>query len=223
VHVTRLVPLQTEHAADIRRIFLGTYALGRPLPFLLDGADAFVDLNLGWYLRHAADDAVVVVDDMGTVVGYCLVCCDPEHHGWWVRRRTATTTAHLVGLLLRGRVGAPSRAFYVRRLRDARALARSHRHRPPLPHAHVNLLAGYRDGSASRRVLDHVDDRCRRHGQHAWVGEINARGGHRAAGLERVAGAVVETHRNHTLSCVAGEPVVRLTMRRSVPPLAVRC
>jgi hypothetical protein len=215
--VTQLVPLRPEHIADVRRIFLATYVLGRPLPFRLDGVDVFVDLNVGWYLRHALDDGVVVVDDDGAVVGYCLVCCEPRHHGRWARRRTVIALVRLLGMTLRGRIGPTSRAFYLRRLRDTIHLARAHGRMAPLPHAHVNLLADHRDGSASRRVLDHVDDRCRRHGAVAWVGEINARGTHRAAGLARVAGVPMGAQCNHTLSSLAGRPVVRLTIRRPVP------
>jgi hypothetical protein len=65
-----------------------------------------------------------------------------------------------------------------------------------------------------------VDERCRLAGLDTWYGEVNARGARRAAGLERVGGTVVGRHRNHTFSRLLGEPVVRLTMVRQVPPIA---
>ena len=76
------------------------------------------------------------------------------------------------------------------------------------------LLGRYRSGSIARQIRDHTDDRCRLAGLDGWVGEINARGGHRSAASARVAGIVTASATNRTLSRLVGEPVHRLTVVR---------
>jgi hypothetical protein len=201
-------------AGGVYDVFMATLALGRPLPYRLDGDDWFAALSIGWYLDHGVDDSLVALDGDGAVVGYGLVCTQPIAHRRWLRRHTLATTARLAAMTLSGEIGGDSRRFYAARLRDALHLARSGWHGPHLGHAHVNLLAGYRSGSVARRIRDHVDERCRGAGLDGWVGEVNARVGHRSAALARVAGTVTGSAPNRTLSRLAGEPVHRLTIVR---------
>jgi hypothetical protein len=215
--VIELVALQPAHRSAVGAIFGATQLLGKPLPFRLDGAEVYERLALDWYFEHGAADGAVAVDAAGALVGYCLVCCDPDHHRRWLRRRTAATVACLGKELAAGRIGAASCSFYRRRLRDALHLATAREVPADAGHAHVNLLAGARDGITARRVRDHVDERCRLAGLNSWFGEVNARAGRRASSLGRVGGEVIARHPNHTFSALLGEPVVRLTMVRRVP------
>jgi len=210
--------LRAEDRASVGAIFAATHLLGEPLPFVLDGADRYTRFALDWYLTEGSADGAVAVDGSGTVVGYCLVCCAPARHRRWLARRTSRLAAGVIGDIVWGRIGPHSRRYYRARLRDAVRLGVSRHGSGGAAHAHVNVLPGLRDGSVARRLRDHVDERCRRAGIDAWYGEVNARLGRRVAGLERVGGSVIDRQPNHTFSALLGEPIVRLTMLRRVPP-----
>lgn len=203
----------------VAAIFLQTQFLGRPLPFELDGAMPFASLAVGWYLEHGRADSVVAVDVDGVPVGYGLVCVDPVGHGRWLRRQAAATTLRLLASTAVGKVGPQSRAFYRSRLRDAVHLARHGARIEGFGHAHVNVLAAHRSGSAARVIRDHVDQRCRAAGLGGWFGEINALPGQRRGALARVAGELIDSSPNYTLTSLTGVPVQRLTVVRSVPPV----
>lgn len=214
----RLRPLQPGDDRPIGVLFAQTQLLGGPLPFPLDGAPCLASLALGWYLERGRDDCVVAVDRGGAVIGYGLVCTDPEGHRRWLRRRAVRTTVRLAAMTATGDIGPRSRDFYRHRARDAIHLARQSTVPAHLGHAHVNLLSRHRSGVLARAIRDHVDERCRSAGLDGWFGEINARPGQRRAALRRVAGEIVDSTPNHTLSYLTGEPVQRLTVVRSVPP-----
>ena len=88
-----------------------------------------------------------------------------------------------------------------------------------LPHAHVNVEAGRRSGTAALLLLEHVDQRVAAAGFTQWIGEVNAPSGRRLAALERLGFTVVGRTPNRTLSRLTGDPVERLTLRRDVAPL----
>lgn len=210
--------LRAEDRVPVGAIFAATQLLGEPLPFVLDGAERYTSFALDWYFAEGMADGAVAVDGSGVIVGYCLVCCAPERHRRWLTCRTVRLTAGVIGDVARGRVGPRSRRYYRARLRDAARLGLSRHATAGAAHAHVNVLPGLRDGSVARRLRDHVDERCRHAGMKTWYGEVNARPGRRVAGLERVGGSVIDRHPNHTFSALLGEPIVRLTMVRRVPP-----
>ena len=213
----RIVPLQVEHRSEVERIMWSTYFLGQPLGFPLSGRPRFGALHLDWFFTYGLSDSVIVIDDAGSVIGYCLVCTDPDHHGRWIKRRSLTTTLLLVGRMMTGGMSRPSIRFYWWRLRDAIVLGRHHGDLPRAGHVHVNLLPGHRDGTVSRRIRDHMDERCQAANLDGWLGEINARRGKRTVGLERIGGTILATHRNLTFTALVGEPISRHTMYRKVP------
>jgi hypothetical protein len=222
--VIQLRALRAEDRVPVGRIFAATQLLGEPLPFQLDGAERYASFALDWYFADGIGDGAVAVDGSGAVVGYCLVCCAPARHQRWLTRRTAHLAAGVIADIARGRVGPQSRRYYRLRLRDAAQLGVSRRATVTAgaAHAHLNVLPGMRDGSVARGLRDHVDERCRRAGIGSWYGEVNAPLGRRAAGLERVVGSVIGRQPNHTFSALLGEPIVRLTMVRRVPPRALQ-
>lgn len=212
----RVRPLGPGDDRSVEELFDATLALGHPLPFRLSGGTAYRRLCLGWYLTHGRDDAAVVEHD-GRVEGYVLVCGDERSHTRWVRRRAPRFGVVAVGASLVPRRGwQRSSRFHLDRLADARHLGR--RGGSPMPvHAHLNLAPGLRTGTAALDAIAHVDARCERIGAPGWYGEVNARRGRRALPLARLGLHVVGSTPNHTLSRIAGEPVLRLTVVR---PLA---
>jgi hypothetical protein len=85
-------------------------------------------------------------------------------------------------------------------------------------HAHLNVHYSRHDGSISRRLRDHADAVCKAHGANAYFGEMNAVGGKRIIGLQRVGGAVVSDSTNHTFSWLTGQDIHRLTLIRFLEP-----
>jgi hypothetical protein len=205
-----------DDAAAVRRIFRSTVALGHPLPFPLPDFQRYESLCLDWYLTRGAGDAAVLLTG-ATVVGYALVCTDAEGHRRWNKRKAARFAARVLGRLAAGRYRGDAARFYRQRLRDGWAMWR-HGCADPLPaHAHCNMVAGVRAGSAGRLLAGHIDDRCRAAGLPGWFGEINAPTGRRAHALQRLGATVVHRSPNLTLTWLAGQPVERLTIARHLP------
>jgi|GEM_PF-306390 len=214
----RVRPLRPGDDAAIGRLFDDTLSLGEPLPFVLTCAREYRELSIGWYLTTARDDAAVVVDaaDPTEIVGYALVCTDEAQYGRTMKLPTLRFVLRALWMLVTLRMNAPSRRFYTDRARDVFALVDDHRIRPARAHAHLNVSAGKRSGSAALLLREHIDDRCRRAGLDAWSGDINARVGERRRALERLGLTVVSSRRNHTLSRRMGCEVERLMVVRSL-------
>jgi hypothetical protein len=203
----------------VRRVFRDTVALGRPLPFPLPGFAAYERLCLGWFLGPGWEDAAVLDED-AQVRGYVLVCTDlPAYRRWAARAAAAwvlATTARLAG----GRLPPEAARFYRLRLLDGLQALREGP-APPMPAVvHLNLDPGLRGGMEGLRLARHADRRCAEAGLPGWYGEVNAPVGGRAAGLRRGGFEVVHRAPNHTLSWLAGRPVERLTIVRSLPRAA---
>lgn len=216
----RLRPLGAGDREAVERIFVETLALGRAAPLADDLLRRYTALCVDWYLGPGRADAAVV-EDGGRVIAYALVCTDDEAHGRWERRAAARFVAFVAPRLIVRRWDPPTRAFCRHRLRDGYDLWRAGRRPPARAHAHVDVLPGRRTGAASRLLLEHVDARCRARGLTAWYGEVNALEGRREAALGRLGLEVLAVVPNRTLTRLAGAPVHRLTVRRSVPLVAV--
>jgi hypothetical protein len=197
----------------VRRLFGDTVCLGRPLPFLVPGWDAYQSLCLDWYLGPGRADAGVLVDD-GRITGYALVCTDGPAHLRWQRTQAARFSARTVVRLLGGRLDADAERFLRLRLKDGWHMWR---HGPAAPwpaHAHLNVACRSRAAAGGRQLAEHVDRRIRLAGFSGWFGEMNAVAGHRAGALGRLGATVVHRAPNHTLSWLLGQPVERLTVGR---------
>jgi hypothetical protein len=192
----------------VRRLFRATLALGDPLPFPFPGLPAYEALCLDWYLGSGRDDAAVLADG-DEVVGYTLVCLDESSYRHW-----AVPAALAWGARALATARGPAGRFV--RLRIADGLA-ARRHAAAPAHAHVQLAAGSRFGLGAKRLMHHVDARCRTAGLASWYGEVNARPGRRVITLEGRVGRVVDRQPNRTLSWLAATPVERLTVLRTVP------
>lgn len=204
--------------AGVRRIFRSTVALGRPVGFAVAGWARYESLCLDWYLGAGrADAAVLVAGDQ--VRGYVLTCTDEGAFERWQRRSAARFATWATGAALSPRLDPDARRFLQLRLRDGFTTWRSGGAHPMPAHVHVNVEPGF----APRVALDllaHADARVRAAGLPGWYGEVNAPTGRRARALERMVGEVVRRQPNHTLTWLAGRPVERLTVVRTVAPVA---
>jgi hypothetical protein len=214
----RTRPLRPDDDRDIRRVFRATLAMGHPAP-LGPGVDRalrpYERLCLDWYLDGGRDVACVLTSG-GDVVGYALVCLHPAAFARWQRRAGARFAAYVMPRLLARRYPAPIDRFYRLRLRDGWAMWRHHNDRlDGVPHAHLNACDTM-GGLPGRLLADHVDATVAAAGFPAWYGEINARSGRRVAALGRWGAQIVDRQPNLTLTWLAGAPVERLTILRSV-------
>jgi hypothetical protein len=200
-------PLRSGDDSAIRLIFRSSLVLGQPMAFDPPALAKYEELCLGWYLGVGRDAARVLIDDVGGIAGYALVCTDEESHRRWTRR-------HAIAIAPRAIVTATRSAFWRARIRDAVVL--NNAPRPASAHAHLNLVSGARAGRGAAMLLKAIDDVCAQAGHRAWYGEINARAGRRATALERSVGSVVHRVPNHTLSMLTGRPIERLTLLRSI-------
>ncbi|MGH8910350.1 MAG: hypothetical protein ACRD0K_28610 [Egibacteraceae bacterium] len=211
----RVRPAEPGDHGAIRRLFRATLAGGQPLPFAVPGLAGYEALCLDWYLGPGLS-AAAVAEDMGTVVGYALVCLDERSHRRWARRRAVVWAGRAVVSMARRSTSPTARTFLWLRIADGLAAWSAGRASPMPAHAHLNIASGARRGVAAARLVGHIDDVCARHGATGWYGEINTRGGRRATALERLVGEVVHQAPNRTLSWLAGEPVQRLTLVRTL-------
>jgi hypothetical protein len=211
-------PLEAADEPAVRALFLATAAAGRPLQ--LDAADmaAYADLCLGWYL-DVDGSACAVLQEGDAVVGYAMVALDDAAHARWVRPRALRWGARGLGRMPLAPTGDAA-AFTRRRILDGlvtavRGVA------PPMPaHFHFNVAGSRRGTTAGFLLAGHADRVVRHAGLPGYYGEVNvpvAKAG-RALALQRLGARVVHRQRNHTLSWLAGEPVDRLTVVRSLDP-----
>ena len=211
----RVRPYAPSDEAAVRAIFRATVALGRPLPFPLGHMPAYERLCMDWFLGPGAADAGVLDAD-GRVLGYVLVCTDlVALRRWSVRVGAGWTLATAARLVTRRLRGAEAR-FHLLRLRDGWA---AFRHAPPAPmpgYVHLNLDPAARAGLAGLLLARYADGRCRRARLPGWYAEMNAKRGTRATAL--ASGGLVTVHQqpNATLSWLAGRPVERLTIVRTL-------
>ena len=199
---------------DVERIFAATVASGRPLPFDCPDFDDYTDLCLGWYLGPGRDDAVVL-EDLGQVVGYALVCTNDQDHRRWSRPVATTWIARTVRGLASGRYPADARRFYRLRIHDGWEAILA----PPPPctaHLHCNVEAGHRGGRSGRLLINAAEERFREAGVTQWYGEINAPVGRRGAALVRNGARIVHRQHNRTLSWLADREIERLRFTRRV-------
>lgn len=201
---------------EVRRLFDETVLLGRPFRHPVVELERYRELCLGWYLGPGRADAAVAVDDDERVVGYALVCVDEQAAARWARRHALGLAGRIAGRAMRLELDVPSQRFYGARARDGLLLWRRHGDPVAPVHAHVNVVPGRRNGSATLGLLAHIDERCRRAGASAWYGEVNERPGRRAGALGRIGLEVVRRDPNRTLSALLDTPVERLTVRRVV-------
>ena len=214
----QIVPLKGhEHA--VRRMFWETITIGHPLKFDLNCARQYENLGLSWYLTEGSNDCVVALVD-SEPVGYCLVCTNTESFERSQKKLLARLFICGLFVLLTSRINSESRRFYWYRLRDSVTIMRTRKHLPTDVdmHAHLNVHYSRHDGSISRRLRDHADAVCKAHGANAYFGEMNAVGGKRIIGLQRVGGAVVSDSTNHTFSWLTGQDIHRLTLIRFLEP-----
>ena len=209
-------PLGPGDDAAIIDIFGATMLLGHRADATLALFDRYADLCLGWYLGPGRGDAAVASVD-GEIVGYALVCADSVGQARWVRRRTPALMTAVGSRLVAGQLDRFSRTFYSGRARDARTLWKAGS-TPPFPvHAHLNVLAHGRTGTAALHLRDHIDARARHAGSAGWWAEMNAIEGRRERALERLGLQVTGRQRSETLSALLERDVVRLSLHR---PLA---
>ena len=213
----RVRAMRTADTGDVRRLFRDTIALGRPLPFVCTALDRYEALCLDWYLRpERLRDHAVLVDDADHVEGYALVCSDQAAFDRWARVAGLRWAATALWALTIRRLGADEARFHRLRLHDGWTSWRRGVD-PGLPaHAHFNLARGARGRMHVMALVDHIDTRCAALGLPGWYGEINAPAGRRAVALEAHGARVVHREHNRTLSWLAGAPIERLTVARSL-------
>lgn len=212
-------PLRAGDEQAVRRLFRATVAMGKQLPFAYPALPAYEALCLDWYLgagREAAGVLCVGED----VVGYTLVCLDERAYRRWAAPAGLAWAAAAAARILARRM--PAEAVRFERLRLADGFARPGFEPPAQAHAHVNLARGVRFGLGGLRLAQHVDDRCREAGLAAWYGEVNALRGRRAIALEARSGRIVARAPNRTLTWLAGAPVERLTILRTIGTASAR-
>lgn len=204
-------PASPRDLGAIRTIFRDTIGFGRPLEVPLP--EAYERLCLGFYTDHPAGHAAVARHD-GRVVGYALVCTEQTAFDRWLRRQVPRYTVATLPATLRPRRDGPG-PFLRLRLMDGLASLRGPRAVADA-HVHMNLEAGARGALLGRRLVAHADRVVAAAGRDAWFAEVNARRGHRAMAFERYGAEIVHRAPNRTFSALAGEPVVRLTIRREL-------
>lgn len=207
-----------EDDAAVRRLFHGTVALGRPVPF--DVGDGYESLCLDWFLGPGRADAAVLDADTsgsgGQVLGYVLVCTDAAAYRRWAVPRALAWAAAAAARVATGLDRGDAATFTRLRLADGWASWRSSLPPPQPVLMHFNVAPGARTADAGLRLAAHVDQLCLDRGLPGWYGEINGPAGRRVAALERLGGEFVHRMPNRTLTWLAGRPVDRNTMMRRV-------
>ncbi|AXV09738.1 hypothetical protein DVS28_a5082 [Euzebya pacifica] len=214
----RVRPLAPGDAEDVRRLFVATAALGEPLSLPDRDLDAYVSLCLDYYLAEDGSACGVYLED-DRVVGYAMVALDHAAYERWVRRPALAWTGRALQTLVSAPFGTAA-AFSRRRLLDG-VVAVTRGTSPPMPaHFHFNVEGARRGAVAGFRLADHADRVVREAGLPGYFGEVNVPADKpgRARALERLGTRIVHRQRNHTLSWLAGSPVDRVTVVRSLDP-----
>lgn len=200
----------------VRRLFLETFAMGSPMPFVPYRFDLYCSMSLDWYLDEGH---VVVAKEDGEVVGYAMLCPNEKRLNRWLLPRAIRLLVVVVIGVVAGRVDSPSRRFYWLRFRDSLRIVLGRRSGTEGvgAHVHLNVARAYRSGSVAARLLEAIDQVCRDLGVEKWLGEMNAMPRTRRRALGRLFGDLVDEQPNLTFSWLAGSTVSRLTFRRRVP------
>jgi hypothetical protein len=134
----------------VRAICCDTGCMGRPVEALFGDRRAFADFFTRYYTDFEPDGCLVAEDD-GHVVGYLIACRRPRRYRWRQPLIVAASGLRIAFGLLRGRYDRKDRRF----LRWF--VCRSFRETPRRPrdaaHFHINLLPGWRDGKAGRKLV----------------------------------------------------------------------
>lgn len=204
------------YAHEIRQIFTTTFALGVLDTSELGMFNAYAELSLSWYLNHL--EYAVVALDKNQVVGYAFFCPDVDDYNTWIRRESLRFLFKFSKHLATGRITQKDIGFIRRRFFDSLSIMVNRRSATVarLPHAHLNVLSGYRSGEVALALLQSVDDLCRSSGCEEWVGEVNAFEQSRRKSLERIVGEIQSVTPNRTFSWLCKRSVYRITVRRQV-------
>lgn len=209
----------SEFQNDVREIFRSTFFVGRPLRADVDNYVMYEQMSLDWYLTQSPTTSAVCIDSAShNVVGYVLVCVSPYDYEKWIGKFARKLFRSNLFRFFTLRLSRDGCNFYSRRFVDAMVVSRRRRHlnTAGVPHVHMNLLPLARSGVVALEFLAFADQVCRDAGFGAWIGEINTLRGRRSRAIERFLGEVIDVKRNRTASYFLGQPVDRLTIRRSV-------
>lgn len=214
-------PLRPGEAVEIRRLFRTSLPLGRRLELQYADIVSYERQCLDWYLAHARDLGRVAEVE-GRIVAFLLPCFDARARDGWTRRRAlrwATQAVYRFGV---GRLGAQGRRFMELRLRDVPE-ARRRRAADALRCSALVHVTSAR-GPAARAVeslLAAMDEIVRLEGSPAWSYDVQFRGT-AAPGpgvldeLHDSGHSVDRIVLDRTLSWLAAEPVLRVTVTRRV-------
>jgi hypothetical protein len=221
-----MIPMTSYHVQpanefqnEVREIFRDTFFVGRPLRVDVDNFAMYVQMSLDWYLTQSPTTSAVCIDSSThSVVGYVLVCVSPYEYEKWIRKSARKLLRSNFCKFFTLRLSSDGRSFYSRRFLDAIVVSRRRRQLniAGIPHVHMNVLPRVRSGVVALEFLTFADQVCRDAGFCEWIGEINTLRGRRTKALERFIGEVIDVTPNRTASFFLGQPVDRLTIRRSV-------
>ncbi|CAN5301925.1 hypothetical protein BH23ACT9_BH23ACT9_25020 [soil metagenome] len=212
--------LQDGDADQVRTLFAATAAVGRPLLLPAGDLSAYSALCLDYYLEVDGSACGVHVEE-GVVTGYAMVALDHAAYERWARPRAVRWAARAVARMPLG-LGGTAAAFHFWRLRDGIATLRAGV-APPMPsHFHFNVDVAHRGLAAGFLLAAHADRVVGAAGLPGYFGEVNVAVGKpgRLAAFERLGARVVHRQHNYTLSWLAGQPVERLTVVRSLDAAA---
>jgi ribosomal protein S18 acetylase RimI-like enzyme len=159
-------PYRPSDREGVRRVCFETGYMGDPVAWQWRDRESFADLFCGWYTDHAAEDALVVMDEQGEVGGYLLGCRDTRR----VPGPGRLAARHLLG---RGLLVRPGTAPVLwRTLGDIAAAAVRDRRLPPgeviddrwPAHLHIDLLPAARGRGAGRELMTRWLDSLRADG-----------------------------------------------------------
>lgn len=202
----------------MRQLFAATAAVGRPLDLPPRDLAAYTDLCLGWYADVDGSACAVLVEE-GIITGYAMVALDDRAHARWQRERAVRWGVRAAAGLV-GRPTGFAAGFHRRRLRDGLVTAVRGASAPMPAHFHFNVESARRGVRAGFLLAGHADAVVAAAGLPGYHGEVNVPVGKpgREQALARLGARVVHRQRNHTLSWLAGAPIDRLTVVRSLDP-----
>lgn len=159
-------PYRAADREGVRRVCFETGYMGDPVAWQWRDGESFADLFSGWYTDHAADDALVVVDETDRVVGYLLGCRATRE----VAHPGRLAVHHLVR---RGLLARPGTARVLwRTIGDAAVTAARQRRLPEgevvddrwPAHLHIDLLPEARGTGVGRDLMTRWLDALRADG-----------------------------------------------------------
>jgi hypothetical protein len=133
----------------VRALCCDTGFLGNPIDPVFEDRELFADFLTGYYLKHEADSAFVVLAG-GAVKGYLLGSRNPAKHQICSLMQNAVQAARMLGRY--GRYNAESRRFI------QWIISKAWREVPAAPrrigHFHINLLPEMRSIVVCRQLLE---------------------------------------------------------------------